>query len=91
MATMIHLKGQNYAFNIERVDYFIRSEEQVSEEENAPLKYLITFYSNAEKVGIWEYDLEGTRDAHFVELIQTTYDPRNQEGLSGEHLSEMLH
>ena len=91
MATIIHQKGQNYAFNLDRVDYFIRSEEKISEEADAPHKYLITFFSDKEKVGIWEYELESTRDKHFMELIQTTYDPRTEEGLSGEHLSEMLH
>jgi hypothetical protein len=44
MPNFFHLEGQNFAFNIDRVDYFIRSQEDPKE--GGTIKYLITFYSN---------------------------------------------
>ncbi|MCF2447328.1 hypothetical protein L0657_25465 [Dyadobacter sp. CY345] len=67
MANFFHLEGQNFAFNIDRVDYFIKSQEEPTESELA--KYLITFYSNEIKVGIWVYDSVEARDNQFVSLV----------------------
>lgn len=67
MPNFFHLEGQNFAFNIDRVDYFIRSQEEPKEE--GSIKYLITFYSNEIKVGIWEYDSAESRDSQFMNLI----------------------
>ena len=67
MANFFHLEGQNFAFNIDRVDYFIKSQEEAKEGESA--KYLITFYSNEIKVGIWAYDSVEARDNQFVNLV----------------------
>lgn len=67
MPNFFHLEGQNFAFNIDRVDYFIRSQEDPKEV--GTTKYLITFYSNEIKVGIWEYDSAESRDNQFMNLI----------------------
>jgi len=67
MANFFHLEGQNFAFNIDRVDYFIKSQEEPVDGE--PGKYLITFYSNENKVGIWVYDSAEARDNQFVNLV----------------------
>jgi len=67
MANFFHLEGQNFAFNIDRVDYFIKSQEEPTNDE--PGKYLITFYANEHKVGIWVYDSVEARDNQFVNLV----------------------
>lgn len=67
MPNFFHLEGQNFAFNIDRVDYFIRSQEEPKED--GSIKYLITFYSNEIKVGIWEYDSVEARDSQFMTLV----------------------
>jgi len=67
MPNFFHLEGQNSAFNIDRVDYFIKSQEETKPEEYT--KYLITFYSQEVKVGIWEYDSIEARDNQFVSLV----------------------
>ncbi|MCF0054686.1 hypothetical protein [Dyadobacter sp. CY356] len=67
MPNFFHLEGQNFAFNIDRVDYFIRSQEEPKED--GSIKYLITFYSNEVKVGIWEYASAESRDSQFMNLV----------------------
>jgi len=84
MPNFFHLEGQNFAFNIDRVDYFIRSQEDPKE--GGTTKYLITFYSNEIKVGIWEYDSAESRDNQFMNLItkkfqsSATKDPQIFKG-----------
>jgi hypothetical protein len=86
MPNFFHLEGQNFAFNIDRVDYFIRSQEEPKETESTSIKYLITFYSNEVKVGIWEYDSAEARDNQFMNLVtkkfqsSATKDPHTFKG-----------
>jgi hypothetical protein len=72
MPNFYHLEGQNFAFNLDRVDYFIKSSEDATP--SASAKFVITFYSNEIKVGIWMFASQAIRDSVFKSLIDNTYD-----------------
>lgn len=72
MRNFLHLEGQNFAFNLNRVDYFIKSNEDATT--SAPAKFVITFYSNEIKVGIWIFESQDVRDSVFLSLVDSSFD-----------------
>lgn len=72
MRNFLHLEGQNFAFNINRVDYFIKSNEEATT--SAPAKFIITFYSNEIKVGIWIFESQQARDSIFHSLVDSNFE-----------------
>lgn len=71
MRNFLHLEGQNFAFNINRVDYFIKSNEEATT--STPAKFIITFYSNEIKVGIWIFESPEGRDSIFHSLVDSSF------------------
>jgi hypothetical protein len=72
MRNFLHLEGQNFAFNLNRVDYFIKSHEEATP--SAPSKFVITFYSNEIKVGIWIFESQEVRDSVFLSLVDSSFN-----------------
>lgn len=73
MKNFLHLEGQNFAFNLNRVDYFIKSNEEATTSTAA--KFIITFYSNEIKVGIWIFESQDVRDSVFHSLVDSNFSP----------------